>query len=59
LAIEAAAGLPETQWPELALRIEQRIRELLTFRPAVTLLPFGSLPRTGGKTKLIEVTPQP
>ena len=43
----------------LAQRIEQRIRELLTFRPAVTLLPFGSLPRTGGKTKLIEVAPQP
>jgi len=59
LAIEAAAGLPEAEWPALAQRIEQRIRELLTFRPVVTLLPFGSLPRTGGKTKLIEVAPRP
>ena len=59
LAIEAAADLPDSEWPALAARIEQRIRELLTFRPAVTILPYGSLPRSGAKTKLIEIaTPQ-
>lgn len=55
LAIEAAPDTGEAVWPELARRIEQRIRELLTFRPEVTILPYGSLPRTGAKTKLIEI----
>jgi len=55
LAVEAAADTPQAQWPALATALAQRIRELLTFRPAVTVLPFGSLPRSGAKTKLIEV----
>lgn len=55
LAVEAAPNTPESAWPELAEVIARRVRELLTFRPEVTLLPYGSLPRTGGKTKLIEV----
>ncbi|MDR1350505.1 MAG: AMP-binding protein [Zoogloeaceae bacterium] len=57
LVVEAGEHTPESAWPELARALEQRVRELLTFRPAVTLLPFGSLPRSGAKTKLIEVTP--
>ncbi|HET7775020.1 MAG TPA: hypothetical protein VFK74_01475 [Azospira sp.] len=55
LAVEAGEGVPESEWPALGQALEQRIRELLTFRPAVTVLPFGSLPRSGAKTKLIEV----
>lgn len=55
LAVEAAAGTPEAEWLELAAAIAQRVRELLTFRPAVAIVPFGSLPRSGAKTKLIEV----
>jgi phenylacetate-CoA ligase len=55
LVAEAGEGTPESAWPELARALEQRIRDLLTFRPSVTLLPFGSLPRSGAKTKLIEV----
>lgn len=55
LAVEAGEGLPESEWAALGQALEQRIRELLTFRPAVTVVPFGSLPRSGAKTKLIEV----
>jgi phenylacetate-CoA ligase len=55
LAIEAGADLPAEQWPALARDIEHRIRELLTFRPEVSILPHGSLPRSGQKTKLIEI----
>ncbi len=58
LAIEAAADLADSEWPALAARIEQRIRELLTFRPTVSILPYGSLPRSGAKTKLIEIATQ-
>jgi phenylacetate-CoA ligase len=31
---------------------------LLTFRPVVDILPHGSLPRSGQKTKLIEIVGQ-
>lgn len=55
LAVEAGEGVPESEWPALGQALEQRIRELLTFRPAVTVVPFASLPRSGAKTKLIEV----
>jgi phenylacetate-CoA ligase len=56
LAIEAAADLAAEGWPALASDIEHRIRELLSFRPEVSILPHGSLPRSGQKTKLIEVS---
>jgi phenylacetate-CoA ligase len=55
LAVEAGEGTPESEWLEQGKALEQRIRELLSFRPAVTVLPFGSLPRSGAKTKLIEI----
>ena len=55
LAVEAGEGTPESEWAAIGAAIEQRIRELLTFRPQVEVLPFGSLPRTGAKTKLIEI----
>ncbi|MDR0564275.1 MAG: hypothetical protein LBG78_04985, partial [Azoarcus sp.] len=55
LVVEAGAETPESQWPALAQSLTQRVRELLALRPAVTVLPFGHLPRTGAKTKLIEV----
>lgn len=55
LAVEAALDLPDDAWPALARAIENRIRELLAFRPEVSILPHGSLPRSGQKTKLIEI----
>jgi phenylacetate-CoA ligase len=64
LVVEAGEGSAEAAWPELARALEQRIRELLTFRPVVSVVAFGSLPRSGAKTRLIEVaaaqaSPQP
>ncbi|MDR2625749.1 MAG: hypothetical protein LBC37_05395 [Zoogloeaceae bacterium] len=55
LAVEAGEGIAASEWPELEKALAQRIRELLALRPAVTVLPFGALPRSGAKTKLIEV----
>jgi len=57
LAVEAGVGVAEAEYEALARTLEQRIRELLTFRPVVTILPFGSLPRSGAKTRLIEISP--
>ncbi|MCW2318690.1 phenylacetate-CoA ligase [Rhodoblastus acidophilus] len=59
LAVEAGPNTGDAEWPALAGAIEQRIRDLLTFRPKVTIVPFASLPRTGAKTKLIEVAGRP
>ena len=55
LVIEAGEATAEADWEGLSRAIEQRIRELLTFRPSVAIVPFASLPRTGAKTKLIEI----
>ena len=55
LVVEAGEGTPESEWHDLGQALEHRIRELLTFRPVVSVLPFGSLPRSGAKTKLIEI----
>ena len=56
LAVEAGEGAPASEWPTLEKALAQRVRELLAFRPTVVVLPFGSLPRSGAKTKLIEIT---
>lgn len=55
LAVEAGEGTSAPEWPALGKALEQRIRELLSFRPVVEVLPFGSLPRSGAKTGLIEI----
>jgi len=55
VVVEAGETTPPYRWDEVARRIEQRSREILAIRPEVTIVPFGSLPRTGGKTKLIEI----
>lgn len=58
LAVEAGEHTPAAEWDGLARAIEQRSRDILFLRPQVTILPFGALPRTGHKTKLIEVVPE-
>ena len=58
VVVEAGETLALHRWEDVARRIEQRSREILAIRPAVTIVPFGSLPRTGGKTKLIEIVGQ-
>jgi phenylacetate-CoA ligase len=55
VVVEAGADTPESDWDPLARRIEQRTREILALRPSVKIVPFGSLPRSNQKTKLIEV----
>ncbi|MDR1462871.1 MAG: hypothetical protein LBI68_07035 [Azoarcus sp.] len=57
LIVEAGENTAESEWAELGKALAQRIRELLSFRPKVSVLPFGSLPRSGAKTKLIEIAP--
>jgi len=55
LVIEAGEATAEADWDGLGRAIEQRIRELLTFRPSVAIVPFASLPRSGAKTRLVEI----
>ena len=55
LVVEAGANTSEPRWPSLAAEIEQRSRDILAIRPEVTIVPFGSLPRSAQKTKLIEI----
>jgi phenylacetate-CoA ligase len=55
LTVEAGEDTAEADWDGLGRAIEQRIRELLTFRPSIAIVPFASLPRSGAKTKLIEI----
>jgi phenylacetate-CoA ligase len=51
VTVECAEG--ETPDPELAGRIEARIREALVFQAKVELVPFGSLARSEYKSKLV------
>jgi len=52
VAVELAAGEPAD--PQLADRIAARIRDTLTARVAVTLVPHGTLPRSDYKSKLVD-----
>lgn len=56
--VEAGRDTPEASWADLARRIEQRTRDLLAVRPQIGIAPFGSLPRSPLKTKLIEIAPE-
>jgi len=58
LVIEAGEATAEANWEGLGRAIEQRIREILTFRPSVAIVPFASLPRSGAKARLIEIAGQ-
>jgi phenylacetate-CoA ligase len=51
IKVEAAAGNDSS---DLAKRIEQRLREKLIFAAQVELVPYGQLPRTEMKARLIE-----
>lgn len=59
VVVEAAETVPAGDWPGLARAIEQRSRDVLALRPAVTIVPFGSLERSSQKTKLVEIASQP
>lgn len=50
--VELAEG--RTASPDFALKIGRRIRDALTFTAEVELVPWGSLPRTDYKIKLVD-----
>jgi phenylacetate-CoA ligase len=50
--VELARGVAPDQ--ELADRIRQRVRDELLVTTEITLVPFGTLPRTDYKSKLVD-----
>ncbi len=52
--VEAAERLPLETWPEAKGRLEAAIKAAIGAGADIELVPFGSLPRTAGKTSLIE-----
>jgi len=54
LRVEAAQGMPPEHWPEAAAELARRIRAAIGASAEVTMLPFEALPRTEGKTRLVE-----
>lgn len=51
---EVAHGLDPTQWQPAARELERAVRGSLGASAVVEMIPFESLPRTDGKTSLIE-----
>ncbi len=54
LKVEAARSLKKTEWKVAALSLEQSIKKVTGASAKVTLIPADTLPRTAGKTQLIE-----
>jgi phenylacetate-CoA ligase len=54
LRVEAAQGMPPERWPGAATDLERRLRAAIGATAEVTMLPFETLPRTEGKTRLVE-----
>jgi phenylacetate-CoA ligase len=54
LRVEAAPGMRPEHWPEAAAELARRIRGAIGASAEVTMLPFEALPRTEGKTRLVE-----
>ena len=54
LRVEAVPGLPPARWPSAAEELARRMRAAIGASAEVTMLPFEALPRTEGKTRLIE-----
>jgi phenylacetate-CoA ligase len=61
LRIEQETDIPAEALPGLAREIEEKIRMMLNVRPAIAMVPAGSLGRSVRKTALIHRTdlPQP
>ncbi|MGO4560069.1 phenylacetate--CoA ligase family protein [Mesorhizobium sp. 2RAF21] len=51
---EAAAQVPQQDWNGVARELEKRIRDTIGASADIDIVPFESLPRTDGKTSLIE-----
>ncbi|PWC16794.1 phenylacetate--CoA ligase family protein [Brenneria corticis] len=55
IVVEAGAETSQLEWDQLARNLQQKIREILNFRPHVEVVAYGSFPRSGAKTKLVEI----
>lgn len=51
---EAAESLSPQDWPAAKARLEAAIKSAIGAGAAIEIVPFGSLPRTAGKTSLVE-----
>jgi phenylacetate-CoA ligase len=58
IKVEAAPNLPEQEWANAVRELELAVRQHAGASAEVTLLPPDSLPRTDGKTTLIERHPK-
>jgi phenylacetate-CoA ligase len=54
LRVEAAKDLPPTRWPGAAATLTEAIKRQIRAGAEITMIPFGTLPRTAGKTAWIE-----
>lgn len=52
IVVELAEGVSAA--PDLADRIQKEVRAVLIVTPAITLVPFGTLPRTDYKSKILD-----
>src|SRR5262249_26594922 len=57
LRAEAAPGMAPERWPAAAEALARRIRAAIGASAEVTIVPFEALPRTEGKTRLVEREP--
>jgi phenylacetate-CoA ligase len=53
--VEAGGQMSASDYEKLARAIEKRLHELLTIRPKVTMVAFGTFARSSLKTQLIEI----
>jgi phenylacetate-coenzyme A ligase PaaK-like adenylate-forming protein len=56
MKVEQGQGTTEGDTEGLRLEIEEKISNLLRFRPSIEFVPPESLERTAGKVKLFEKT---
>lgn len=56
LKVEAARDLSENQWSGAISSLEKSIKKIIGATAKITLIPADTLPRTAGKTQLIERT---
>ena len=54
LKVEVAAGIAPSQWPDVKKTLEQTVQKYAGASASITLLETNALPRTAGKTNLIE-----
>jgi phenylacetate-CoA ligase len=57
MRVEAAPEMPPESWPGAAAELARRVRAAIGASAEVTMLPFEALPRTEGKTRLVEREP--